>query len=63
MNRLKLVVALVGMGLLLAAVVLDVTLGMPAWSRIIGWAAIVVLFGAVGIRLIERRRNKAENDD
>ena len=54
MIRFKLGVALVGVGLLLAAVVLDVALGIPAWSRIIGWAAIVVLLGAVGIRLIER---------
>ncbi len=63
MTRFKLGVAIVGVGLLLAAVVLDVTLGMPAWSRIIGWAAIVVLFGAVVIRLIERRQDKVENDD
>ncbi len=63
MNRLKLVVALVGVGLLLAAVVLEVTLGMSALSRVIGWLAIAVLLGAVGIRLVERRRGKVENDD
>lgn len=60
MTRLKLAVALAGVGMLVATVVLDVTLGRPGLSRIVGWAAIAVLLGAVGIRLVERRRAKDE---
>jgi hypothetical protein len=62
-TRLKGVVALVGTGLLLAAVIMDVTLGMPVGSRVVGWVAIVVLFGAVAIRLKERRRDDEKDDD
>ena len=63
MTTLKGALALVGTGLLVAAVIMDVRLGMPTWSRVVGWTAIVVLIGAVGVRLKDRRRDDEENDE
>ena len=63
MTQLKLTVALVGMGLLVLAVVLDVTLGRPEWGRMVGWVAIAVLLGAVAIRIVERRRARSKEEE
>ncbi len=56
MNRLKLALSLTGLVLVIASLLLDMSLGRPAEGRIVGWIAIAVLMGAVGIRIVEKRR-------
>jgi hypothetical protein len=56
MNRLKLVLSSIGLVLILASLLLDMSLGRPELGRIVGWVAIAALMGAVAIRVIERRR-------
>jgi hypothetical protein len=56
MNRLKLALSFTGLVLVIASLLLDMSLGRPAEGRIVGWIAIAVLMGAVGIRIVEKRR-------
>ena len=56
MNRLRLSLSFIGLVLVLASLLLDLSLGRPELGRIVGWVAIAVLMGAVAMRVVERRR-------
>ena len=55
MNRLKLALSFTGLVLVIASLLLDLSLGRPQESRMVGWVAIAVLMGAVIIRVVGRR--------
>ena len=58
MKHLRLALSFTGLVLVIAALLLDLSMGRPAEARIVGWIAIVVLLGAVAIRVIERGRKR-----
>lgn len=56
MTGIRYALSALGLALALAAVVLDVGLNDTGAGRVVGWAAMVVLAGAVAVGIVQRKR-------